>query len=240
VILRIVIAFCIGAGFWACSDVYHIGVTSETLDINQSLERNPGIDRMIVPYQTELSATMNVQIAFAKRDFERGRPNAALNNWSADAIYSYALEHRKALPIDTTQPVMCLLNVGGLRNPISEGPVSVGDIYKLMPFDNEIVWVEMPWQSISEISIYLQESGGEPLAGAYLNQDTLIFPGVATPSASYWVITSDYLMNGGDHMSFFEKKKSFHYVGALMRDAMLEVAKEQDTLLFDNTNRIQL
>lgn len=234
-----IIVLLIGAGFWACSDVYTITAQGDSVDIDSSIQVNSSVDSLISPYKDEMSATMSVNIAFAGQDFVRGRPNAALNNWSADAILSYSLKHRREL-YDTTIPVMCLLNFGGLRNPISEGPVSVGDIYKLMPFDNEIVWVKMPWESIIDIADYLEASGGEPIAGATLDKDTLLFHGASQATKFYWVVTSDYLMNGGDKMNFFRKKLSFHYANTLMRDAMLEEAKIQDTLKLNEEIRIKL
>ena len=41
--------------------------------------------------------------------------------------------------VKLAQPIFCLLNTGGLRSSIGKGTVSLGDIYKLMPFDNTIV-----------------------------------------------------------------------------------------------------
>jgi 5'-nucleotidase len=236
-IRNLIILLVLGAGLWACSDVYTISVSSDPVEINNTIPANAEVEAFISPYREELSASMDVEIAYAKNDFVKGRPNAALNNWAADAIRDYEL----SAPSEIRQlPVMCLLNVGGLRNPISEGTVSLGDIYKLMPFDNEIVWVEMPWESLADIAIYLNASGGEPISGATLVDDSLMLDGVSEPTTSFWVVTSDYLMNGGDRMNFFENKIGYHYGDGLMRDAMIFVAKMQDTLHFDTTERIQL
>ncbi len=238
-IRNVVIALILGAGLWACSDVYNLSAESNSVNIDDEIQTNASIDSMIAPYQTELSATMDEVIAFAPNDFTKGRPNAALNNWSADAI----LQHELRMHILDSIPherIMCLLNVGGLRSPINSGDVTVGDIYKLMPFDNEVVWVEMPWEACVDIADYLVKKGGEPLANAILYQDSLIISGLQEPAETFWVITSDYLMNGGDKMNFFQKKVSMYYGSGLMRDAMLNEATFQDTLDFDNEPRIQL
>ena len=57
-------------------------------------------------------------------------------------------------------------------------------------------------------------------------------------STYFWIITSDYLMNGGDKMTFFEQKISSKMTDFLMRDALLSVAKEQSVLVMDTNNRI--
>lgn len=236
--LKFYIALVLGAGLLACSDAYEITVSSDQIEVNDAIDTDAGIDSLIGPYRQEMTAKMSDVLAYAKNDFTKDRPNGALNNWSADAILNHQILDNEGM--ERPGPFMCLLNVGGLRNPISKGQVTVGDIYKLMPFDNEVVWVEMPWETISDIADYLNKSGGEPISGAMLEGDTLLFNGWDTPQKTYWIITSDYLMNGGDKMTFFEKKLSYEYAGILMRDAMIEQATLQDTLVFDDQPRINL
>ena len=54
------------------------------------------------------------------------------------------------------------------------------------------------------------------------------------------MVTSDYLMNGGDNMTFFSKRTKEVYLGKLMRDVMIDAVKEQDTLHWNNEQRIIL
>jgi 5'-nucleotidase len=240
VIRNVVILLILGAGLWACSDVYNLSAESHSVTIDDKIQLNASIDSIIAPYQDSMSATMDEVIAFAPQDFTKGRPNASLNNWAADAILVYELRNNTKESL-ASGPIICLLNVGGLRNPISQGDVTVGDIYKLMPFDNQIVWVELPWSSNVSIAEYLKSSGGEPISGATLQGDSLIFDDVTEPTKTFWVITSDYLMNGGDHMDFFQEQVDFNYgSGMLMRDVFIEAVKIQDTLYIDNSERIRL
>jgi hypothetical protein len=45
-------------------------------------------------------------------------------------------------------------------------------------------------------------------------------------------------MNGGDKMVFFEKRTSVNLTGKLLRDALIQEAKEQGELREDTTERI--
>jgi hypothetical protein len=54
----------------------------------------------------------------------------------------------------------------------------------------------------------------------------------------FWVITSDYLMKGGDNMEFFKKRTETNLTGKLMRDALITEAREQKELYVDTTMRI--
>lgn len=235
-IIKRFILLLFGAGLIACSDVYEITVQAEQLEITESAGESDDVNQLISPYKAKLEAQMDLVIAHATNDFVKGRPHGALNNWSADAIYQRQLILNKSIAAGA--PVICLLNVGGLRNPLSAGEITVGDIFKLMPFDNEIVWVELPIASAKNIVEYLKRSGGEPIAGATVEKDALLFEDAATNPQTFWVITSDYLMNGGDKMTFFEDKLSSKLTGVLMRDEMLMQASSQDTLVFDNKPRI--
>lgn len=233
--IKYCISFILGAGLLACSSVHEITVNSESVPVDNEVAVMNAVDSMINPYRDSLESEMDVVIATSEHDFTKGRPNGSLNNWSADAVYDHQVK-----TMNRTQPVFALLNVGGLRNPISKGDVTVGDIFKLMPFDNEVVWVEMPVETLNDVAAYLVEKGGEPISGAKLENGELVLNGINNETKTYWIITSDYLMNGGDNMSFFEKKVSSHYANILLRDLFIEVAKSQGSLVYNDEKRIML
>ena len=183
-----------GFGLIACSSLEIIASSdNQVVEADDTPNR---IDSFIQPYQDELEDEMNVVIAFAPQDFVKGRPSGSLNNWSADAVL------KANRPEEVQDPVMSLLNIGGLRNTINEGQVTIGDFFKVMPFDNEVVWVEMPGSSLDEIKTFLENSGGEPIGGN--------FEMTVDDDDSFWIVTSDYLMNGGDKMNFFENRLGEH------------------------------
>jgi hypothetical protein len=55
----------------------------------------------------------------------------------------------------------------------------------------------------------------------------------------FWVITSDYLANGGDKMTFFSKSRTVNRTGKLLRDVLIEEAIQQQLLVADSSIRIQ-
>lgn len=223
-----------GAGLLACSSVNTITFENVQIPITKEYEQLNSIDSLIGPYRSELNKEMLEIIAVAPKGFDKGKPNGVLNNWSTDVIYNSQLDK-----MDNSIPSFCLLNWGGLRNSISKGDVTLGDIFKLMPFDNEIVIVELPMASLGKIEEYLISRNGEPIAGAFLKQGKISFLNVHKEShTSFFVVTSDYLMNGGDNMNFFEDRISTTYAGELLRDVMISAAEKQGTLIWNNEQRI--
>ena len=232
--IKILWVVFLGISIFACSSHIRIHELSEKSKVDSSISSSLKIDELIQPYKDSLDKEMNQVIGFSKDNFEIQRPSSSLMNWCADAIFANQTKN-----IKLAQPIFCLLNTGGLRSTIGKGTVSFTDIYKLMPFDNTIVWVELPISSIAEIEKYLSQSGGEPIANAKLENGKLLINGSNEKMTHFWVLTSDYLMNGGDKMSFFEQRTNAIMNGKLLRNAFIEEVKSQDTLIFNNELRIK-
>jgi len=132
-----------------------------------------------------------------------------------------------------------LLNTGGIRSSLGKGPVTLGDIFRIMPFENSIVWLRLPISSLDKIQYYLQQSGGEPISNASMNQGKLTVNGVTENTTYFWVITTDYLANGGDRMDFFQDAVERSDKKTLLRDVFIEEAKIQKKLIVSSENRIQ-
>ncbi|MCO4814050.1 MAG: 5'-nucleotidase C-terminal domain-containing protein [Flavobacteriales bacterium] len=234
-ILKIIIFLLLGAGLLACSSVNTILVNNEQVSVTNEYEKVNSADSIILPYRKDLNKEMLEVIGFAPQSFERGRPDGSLNNWSTDVILNSQLEK-----IDKTKPIFCILNFGGLRNPISKGDVTLADVFKLMPFDNEIVIAELPISSIAKIEAYQKIRGGEPIAGAKIQNGNFVFNNPIPGAKTMLIVTSDYLFNGGDHMDFFQDNIDVQYAGELMRDVMIEAVKKQETLIWSDEKRIDL
>lgn len=231
--IRIFLFIFFGAGLLACSSVSKIVVVNEQIAIDNYSVNNSSIDSIISPYRTELNKEMKEVIAVSEVDFLVSRPCGNLNNWVTDVLLNSQIKNMKS-----DEPIFCLINTGGIRSTINKGEVTLGDFYKVMPFDNLIVWVKMPISSLVEIESYLKSTGGEPIAGALFQNGKLVINGMNEQSNYFWIVTSDYLFNGGDKMTFFKQNLEFKVTDVLMRNALISGAKEQRILIQDTTNRI--
>lgn len=231
--IKYFIVICIGAGLLACSSVTEVFLKPSIVKLDAAYPSNSSIDSLLRPYKDSLAKEMNIVIGKSIHNFFTGRPNGTMNNWFADAIFTNQTEN-----VRLSEPVMCLFNVGGIRSSFNKGSITVGDVFKVMPFDNELVWVKLPISAINSIETYLTKSGGEPLANANLVQGKLHLNGINSQTKFFWVITSDYLMNGGDKMDFFQQKIEVNYTNKLLRSALLEEVKKQGVLVVDSTTRV--
>lgn len=168
---------------------------------------NKTIEALVAPFRSSLEKEMNTSIGFASCDMHKVRPEGPLGNFVADLVHIFALDK---LRDSSSYPIYTLLNHGGLRAPINQGPILLRTVYELMPFDNEIVFLLLEKEKFTEILLYLVASGGEPLAG-FTNASI-------EPSSDFWVATSDYLATGGDKMTFFQNPKIIIQTNRLLRD----------------------
>lgn len=233
--IKFILIIFLGAGLLACSSVSIQSAASNTINVTGETAENSKLDQLIDPYRDSMEQEMNEVIAIADTNFIVERPCGNLNNWVADAIFT-----NETKTVRMSMPVMCLLNTGGIRSTLNKGEITIGDIFKIAPFDNEIVWVKMPISSLLKIQEYLIKSGGEPISGAQLVDGKLVVNGVTDETTEFILITSDYLFNGGDNMTFFKDHLEVTFKGKLMRDALIEEAKVQGTLVNDSEKRIGL
>ena len=230
-----IIVILLGAGLLACSSVSVKYGSGTKIAVDDTYAPNEEVESMIRPYRDSMQAEMNVVIARADTNFIVERPCGNLNNWVADAILQSQIGQARL-----EAPTFCLLNTGGIRATLNKGNITIGDIFKIAPFDNEIVWVKMPIAALQLIENYLIKSGGEPIAGASMKDGQLVVDGVNEATTHCWIITSDYLYNGGDNMSFFQQKLDVSFTGILMRDALIHEAKHQGVLVSNPENRMNM
>jgi 2',3'-cyclic-nucleotide 2'-phosphodiesterase (5'-nucleotidase family) len=234
--LQIVLLSIIGAGLWACSSVSPLYVQTDKVEVNTSTAKDDELASFIEPYRDSLALEMERVIAYAKDDFTNERPVGALGNFVVDQTMQFVYKQKLVQRDD----YICIMNYGGLRSPINQGDVNVGDIYKLMPFDNTIVLLKLPAQRINEITSYLRNTGGEPIGGFKVTSDSYALNGNNELGDTLFVVTTDYLANGGDRMDFLKNAYEKVDTGIFLRDILLEKVEEKDSLVPNVDERIKL
>lgn len=211
-----------GAGLMACSSHYYKAYNADRIPVSPTIQKDAEIDSMIAPYRSALAVEMNRVIGEATLDLQVARPNSNLGQWVSDVLLAYgkdSLLKAKA----TDYPVIAIFNTGGIRSSLPKGNLTVGDVFKVMPFDNLIMALKLPVSQVPEIERYIRQTGGEPIAGCRIVHGELQKED-STPLASgeyVWVITSDFLANGGDKMLFFQAATEKIMTGVLLRDLLM-------------------
>lgn len=198
----------------------YTSMTCQVYDV-KSLEKDSNIYHTILPFKTMLDEQMNTVLCHSIYEMKKTKPESLLGNWTADVCLEVAQEMYED-DIDIS-----FFNTGGLRSPIPKGNITLRDLYKLMPFENELVVLELKKSEILDLKAYFNSTMGQPVAFAdnFSLKDSL-----------FLVLTTDYLANGGDKMKFFMNKTQ-HKVGIKMRDALINYCTKHDTISSDLDER---
>lgn len=182
--------------------------------------------RQITPYQEKLNKTMKQVLVHSETSMEKGKPESKLGNFVADACMEIA--SKKYNTESSTGIDFCILNNGGLRSSLPAGDVTMNNVFELMPFENELVVLTLNGNSVSKILKYIAVAGGVPVSNLRMKIDSTSFSDVLIGgklfdvNRTYKVVTSDYLLNGGDAMSMLSEKIAVDYLNLKVRDAIIE------------------
>jgi 2',3'-cyclic-nucleotide 2'-phosphodiesterase (5'-nucleotidase family) len=107
-----------------------------------------------------------------------------------------------------------------------------------MPFENTTVVMELKGEQIAEFADYfVKEKKPHPIAGLTFTIDVdnkvkniRVKNQPLILTKSYYVVTSDYLANGGDNMTFFEKAIKVYDLEYKLRNVLIDYFKDVDTI----------
>lgn len=140
-------------------------------------------------------------LGYAPEPIVRMRPEGTMNNLEADVLREYGTIYNGA-PVD-----VAVANYGGIRNSWAAGDITVGDVYKVFPFDNCLFLMTLTGEQLTTLFRAIAHDGGHPISGAQLVIDAdgaLVTADVQGKpidlTAHYRVATLDYLAEGNDGM----------------------------------------
>ena len=216
-----------------------IGVTEKQSSVAE-------IENYIKPYRDHIDKDLSEVLAYCPEtlDKSKGEWQTNIGCFLADITLEKSnpvFQKRENKSID-----ICLLNHGGIRTIIPKGDVTARNAYEVMPFENSAVIVGLKGDQILEIANYIvSEKKPHPLSGMTFTiakdksvKDILVQGKALDLNKVYYVVTSDYLSNGGDNMTFFKKGVSRTDIDYKLRNIMIDYFKDVDTLKIDSTIRI--
>jgi 2',3'-cyclic-nucleotide 2'-phosphodiesterase (5'-nucleotidase family) len=207
----------------ACKSHYHV---SEAKPSHYELKtaKNDSITLLsVLPYKAGLDKEMKTVIAKSDSSLTRDGFETSIGNFVLMAMEQYISAKKPDIAVGS----VFIVNRGGLRNNLPLGEITKGNIFELMPFDNELVILKISGQNLMECvkamikekkllswNLYMNLKNNEP---DEIYVDAKLFDIHQT----YFVITSDYLAMGGDNCHFFGKPVSYETTGLKLRDVII-------------------
>lgn len=180
------------------------------LDTLITLPADPKLENLIRPYREKVNAGMTEVLCHSAEAIFGGRPESPLTNLFADITLEESnrlcREKYPAVRIDCS-----MINRGGLRTALPKGDITTRTMFEMMPFENEIVFVRLKGDLMRQFIDHMAARGGEGVSGLRfgIKNNQALNPEIGgkpvDPSATYWLVTSDYIANGGDGSEILSK-----------------------------------
>lgn len=210
---------------WVITD---FSSTKIPIDSSTNAMADKSYEAYLLPLKQEIDAEMNVVIGRAEEPLRAYRPESPLSNFSADVYRQTASEWLGE------EVNIGIVNIGGLRTEISEGDVTVGNIFKIMPFENELVILWLTGDKLAALCDVIAQVKGEGVSGIQMGikdekaVNVKINGQPIDRSKTYTIATNDYLAGGNDKLVQLAQYAKREDTGLKVRDVLINYVKKEN------------
>lgn len=189
-------------------------VKSAYIPVTAGIEADSQIEQIVKGYHAQLDRKFGEVIGESRTFFEGEREKVryeetALGNFVTDIMREY------------TGADIALLNGGSLRASIDMGPITLEDVFKAMPYSNEIVLLDLTGMEVMQVLIRSVQGTRDDEDGGFLHVSGICFTirghevddvrSISNnipidPKKIYRVAITDFLASGGDGYELFVGK----------------------------------
>ncbi len=244
-IFHLLISSCKSVTSYSEKETQQLYKTQATqIKIDSTTAKNKRINDFIKPFKTHLNNELDAVLCTTPINLTRtdGKLESSLGNLMADICYSQGnpkFKNKTSYEID-----FVLLNYGGIRAAIPKGNITARNAFEVMPFENEMIIVELTGEKVKELLTYLTtQKKAHPIANIRLELKNNNYQNVTINNKpfkvikNYFVLTSDYLQQGGDKMYFFKNPVSLHKIDYKIRNALIDYFKKATIITPNLDNR---
>ena len=215
-------------------------IHGKQLPVDAGISHGDSITKFIAPFRQRIDQVLDSPLSYAPKPIllDDGPRNTSMGNLMADIVFE------ETAPLFKTKTGgieldFVALNHGGVRSIISAGKVTARNAYEVMPFENYIVVVELDGTATRKLIDFLAKAGSShPISGIKIvldrngNLESADIQGKPfDESRHYYVATSDYLVQSGPSVGFFNEMVSVTQTDYLLRNAMIDHFGKKDTLM---------
>ena len=157
---------------------------------------------ILKPYKEKIDEMMYEVSGVSEATMDKGRPESLLSNLVAEVLRLSAdrvLKHSADIGI---------MNMGGLRNILPQGDITVDAVFEILPFENSLCVLTMKGTEMKRLMEVIASLRGEGLSGAHLEitKDGKLLKAIVQgkeieDDKDYTVATIDYLADGNDGLT---------------------------------------
>jgi 2',3'-cyclic-nucleotide 2'-phosphodiesterase (5'-nucleotidase family) len=198
---------------------------------------DPEIESIIAPYARTVAQRAAERIGEATAELRKSdTEESALNNLIADALK------------DAAGTQFAFHNTGGIRAPLRRGPITRGDIFDVLPFQDNLIKMNLTGAQIKQMlgRRVLAVSGirvvwdiTRPRPNQLVSA-TLPDGRVIQDAARYSVVVNDFMAAGGDGLAEFTRGASPEDTGIQLREAVVSYLKKRPVVTAATDGRVTI
>lgn len=222
-------------------------IEGKRISITENQAQETKIEEYISPYRNHIDTDLRTVLAYAPKTLDKsdGKWQSSIGNLLADISFKAANSQLER--IQKNPASFCLLNSGGIRSILPKGNVTTRTAYEIMPFENSMVVVALKGEQVQElVDYFIQDKKAHPLTGLTFTIDknfkakAIAIQGIPLNlNEVYYVVTNDYIANGGDNMIFFKKGVEKIDLNYKLRNVLIDYFKSTDTIKAPTDIRIK-
>lgn len=226
----LLLALC-SAPLWVSAQNFEVkSIRGGRYEITSALDASipQGARDFLAPYKQKVDSMMCPVLGESASYMRSFRPESPLSNLIADILRVEAV-NVTGKPVD-----LAVCNIGGIRSALPQGPVTVGDILEIAPFENMYCVVTLSGEHLLELFSQIAAVKGEGVSGIKLkisSEGKLLQATVAgkpvESKRDYRIATLDYLSEGNDKLYAFKKASCVETTTLPVREVLMSYIKEQ-------------
>jgi len=195
------------------------------LDSTYDAKIDPKLAKYVEKKRHKMEKRMEVVIARTDAELESFAPESPLSNFLTDLLLNEASQYTKDTAFDNLD--VSMLNFGGIRTSMPAGNVTVGDIYRISPFDNYLTFIVLKGSELKKALGRFTDLFNAPYSGATItyknNRPTqiLVNGNPIEDNRDYKLVTLNFVSDGGDHLLEDIHYEKIEYTTTTFRDFLI-------------------
>ena len=203
------------------------------LDSTYDSKIDPKLAKYVAKKRTKMEKQMQVVIAHTDAELESSAPESPLSNFLTDILLEESSKYTKDTAFDNLD--ISMLNFGGIRASMPKGDVTVGDLYRITPFDNYLTFIVLKGSELEKALDRFTDKYNAPYSGAVIIYGggqkeweplAIFVQGLPIDdNRLYKLVTLNFIADGGDHLLEGIQFERIEYTTVTFRDFLIAELK---------------
>ena len=199
------------------------------LDSTYDAKVNPKLAKYVAKKRAQMEKQMQVVIAHTDAELEYFALESPLSNFLTDILLNESSKYVNDTTFDNLD--LSMLNFGGIRTSMPAGDVTVGDLFRISPFDNYLTFIVLKGSELRRALGRFNDKFNAPYSGAtiiYKNNKPVKITVQGKPiedNRLYKLVTLNFISDGGDKLLEDIQYEKIEYTAMTFRDFLIAEIK---------------